>query len=73
MNTHPTPQSKNLRSESLSYETRSAVYEDAKRRAQLLRRDAISGLIADVVAWFASRLRGAQRPMQSRLEASCRS
>jgi hypothetical protein len=54
--------------QSLGYSERAAIYDNAKRRAQALRREAVSGLIEDVIAWFVRapstkhRAGAAQRP-----------
>jgi hypothetical protein len=73
MNSQTTRHSTGLSSASLSYEARSAIYDEAKRRAQSLRRDAISGLIDDAIAWLFHRPRAAHGATQTRVEASCRS
>ncbi len=38
--------------QSLGYSERAAIYDNAKRRAQALRREAVSGLIDEMIAWF---------------------
>jgi hypothetical protein len=60
-------------SRDMSYEERSAVYDDAKRRAQALRREAVSTLIDDMIAWAFRRGDVTHRATNVRSEVACQS
>lgn len=59
--------------QSLNTEELVAIREDAKRRAQVLRREAVSGLIDGVVAWVFQRGSKTRQVANARTEAVCHS
>jgi hypothetical protein len=58
---------------SLNAESLAVVHEDAKQRAQTLRREAISDLIDSVIAWALRRKDAARSASTARSEAACHS
>jgi hypothetical protein len=62
-----------LPSQPVSAETLAAIHDSAKQRAQALRREAVSGLIDDVIASVFHRGDAARRAATARAEAVCHS
>jgi hypothetical protein len=62
-----------LHSQPLSAETLAAIHESAKERAHALRREAVSGLIDDIIAWVFHRGNTTRHVANPRSEATCRS
>jgi hypothetical protein len=60
-------------SQPLNTETLAAVHENAKQCAQALRREAVSGLIDDVIAWVFHRGGATRRAANTRSEVACHS
>jgi hypothetical protein len=73
MSTKSTTHQTIFASRDMSYEERTAIYDTAKRRAHALRREAVSRLIDDMIAWMFHRPRVARRTSPTRKEHLCHS
>ncbi len=62
-----------MRSQALDADALAAIHELAKQRAQTLRREAVSGLIDDAIAWVFHRDGAVRRATNARSDVACHS
>jgi hypothetical protein len=73
MNTTSIHNTATFTSQRLTTEMLAAVHENAKQCAQALRREAVSGLIDDMIAWAFRRAGATRRAANARSEVACHS